>query len=186
MILYSAPYADDNAFPALTVSYGADWADPWVDRGYTQEGAEWEITHDYADIEVDQELSSILTVPSGQTAVMRTNLAEFKMENIVLATGQGAVTTTAAGAGTRGANLYELTGTIGDNLYSWGMDFRKNDDGEALRAAIWRGKPIGSMAATFGVADANPRVPIEVRGYPDTAGTPARRIMSIQDVLAAA
>jgi hypothetical protein len=182
MILYSAPYADDNEFPALTVLYGTAWGAPWVDRGYTQEGVEWEITHDFSDIEVDQELSAVLTVPSGQTAVMRTNLAEFKMDNIALATGQGEVTTTAAGVA-RGEVLYELTGDIADNLYSWGMDFRKNDDGEALRVAIWRGKSIGAMAATFGVADANPRVPVEVRGYPDTAGTPARRIMSVQDVL---
>ncbi len=182
MIMYSAPYATTNAFPALTVLYGTAWGVPWVDRGYTQEGAEWEITHDFADIEVDQELSSVLTVPSGQTAVMRTNLAEFKMDNIALATGQGSVVTVAAGPA-RGSVTYNLTGEISDNLSSWGMDFRKNSNGEAMRAAIWRGKSIGSMAATFGVADANPRVPVEVRGYPDTAGTPARRIMSVQDVL---
>ena len=185
MIIYSAPFDDTNDFPAKTVDYGTAWGAPWVDRGYTQDGAEWEISHDFSDIEVDQELSAILTIPSGQNAIMRTSLAEFTAVNIVAGVGQGAVDATEVPAsGSRGVILYELTGDILENLYSWGMDFKKNDDSLPLRAALWRGKPIGAMAATFGVADANARIPVEIRGYPDTSVSPSR-VMTIQEILPA-
>jgi hypothetical protein len=193
MILYSAPYDEDNALPdSATVDYGDAWgaagtpAMPvaWAHRGYTQEGAEWEISHDFADIEVDQELSAVLTIPSGQSVFLRSNLAQFELDALPLGVGQGAVTVTAPGASTKGEVLYELTGEISDVLYSWGMDFRKNDDAQPLRIVMWRGKPVGSASMTFGVADQNPRIPIEIRGYPDTSTVPSR-LLTVQEVLPA-
>lgn len=182
MILYRAPFSDTTAPPALTIAYGTDWASPWIDCGYTQDGAIWTISHDYADINVDQELSPVLTVPSGQTVTAATNLAEYKVDNVVFAVGQGDTDLTAATALLRGVNTYELTGEITDTFYSFGMDYRKNSNGEALRAFLWKSRPQGQPAMTFGIADSNPQIAVELRAYPDTSTSPAR-IMTIQDVL---
>src|SRR5690242_3090719 len=102
MILYTAPYLLTNAPPSSdTIDWGEAWGSNWVDRGLTQEGVEWEISHDYADIEVDQFLTSVLTVPTGQNVAARTNFAEFKADNVIAGVGQGEKSTVNADVDTK-------------------------------------------------------------------------------------
>ncbi len=185
MAAFRAPFNTTNAFPdADTIDFGDPWGTPWVPLGFTQEGMEYEVSMDYEDIEVDQALLPVLSLASGMEVMGRTTLAEYKPANILVGVGQGEVSTEAADEGTRGWNEYSLTTNIVDTYYSFGFDFKKNDDGEPIRGIIWKARPVGGVSSTFGVSDQNPAVPVEMKGFPDTSVSPGR-ILSIRDHIAA-
>lgn len=184
VILYSEPWLAANVLPLDTVSWGTTWGGTWVDMGYTQEGIEFELSVDRSEIYVDQEMDAILRPITGRGVVLRSTLAEFTPAHVQLGIGQGAVTSVAAGTGTRGHDDFDLTSTVADQFNSWGFDVLNPGDNEAIRVIGYRCLATGGMTTGFGKADDNAKIPIEVSALPDSSTTPSR-ILKIRDISAA-
>jgi len=184
--VYVVDWDNDNAIPADTVLYGTTWGTvgtmpaPWVESGYVDGGLHFTSSVDRAEIRVDQELDPVLRPATGRDVRMSTNLAEFSPTNILDATGQGAITTVAAGVGTRGHSDWDLNSTIAENYISLGFDIQHNGDDEAVRVIGWKGQVMGSPTLDF-TADNKAMIPLEVQLLPDTTVTPAR-IAKIRDI----
>jgi hypothetical protein len=182
VILYRADYAATTDLPDDDVDWGDDWGAPWVQMGYTQDGVMFSITTDRGAINVDQELDAVLRPITGRDITLSSNLAQFTVENMQAATGQGDITALAPTALLKGHNLYEFTSVARDLYGSWAADFRKNYDGEPLRVFLPKGLPTGAVETTMGNAEANLQIPFEVSALPDTSVSPAR-ILNILEVL---
>jgi hypothetical protein len=113
---------------------------------------------------------------------MNTNLLQFTAGTLVVATGQGSVSTTAAGSGTKGHDDFVLSSTVQDLFYSIGFDIRAQD-GEPIRFVGWRGQTVGSP--TFDIVPETALLtPLNVTLFPDTTTDPAR-ILTIRDIIPA-
>lgn len=83
-------YADTlNAIPEGATPFSA-----WTNVGYTQEGFEVSYEPDFADVEVDQVMDSVLTFKQAQRVSLNTTLAEATLVNLMLAWGQASSTFT--------------------------------------------------------------------------------------------
>lgn len=179
MIVYNAAYASTNALPADTVLYGTAWGAPYTDLGYTDSGLGISLSSDFADIAVDQEIFPVLKVPTGGTLELQTNLAEFTPANIKTATGQGVITTVAAGVA-RGHDDLDISGNPVLTYATVGYDMRHIGDSEAFRIIGWRGLPTGQVKSRV---QANDKTVIDFTTtlVPDSAN--ANRLLKIRDVI---
>ena len=180
--LRTAPWASSNAIPADTVVYGASWGGTWTDPGYTDGGINFVTNVERGEIAVDQELDPVLRPATGRDTRISTNLAEFTAANILLATQQGAITTVAAGSGTRGHTDWDQDSDIDDAFLSVGVEI-KHQDGEAARLIVWKAQPVAGMSATFNGTDKSV-ITFEAAAVPDTSTSPAR-IAKFRDILPA-
>lgn len=165
------------------VQYGDEWGGTWQEVGYTQDGISFTINMDREPIEVDQELDALFLVVTGREIEFNTNMAEFSMDNLEFATGQGTVTTTAAGAGTHGYTTYEIAGYQADKYYVVGVDILQPSNSLPMRVAAWKGLPVGSVDASFGDRASNAQIPLGIRALPDAGGgtiNPPRVIEIVQ------
>lgn len=167
-----APWASTNTMPADTVNWGSDWAAPYLALGYTTDGLHWSSELTRTDINVDQELDPVLRIATARNATMSFNLAEFTVQKIQFATGQGAITTVAPGAATRGHDDWDLLSTVTDVPVSLGWDIR-HQDGMPLRVMGWKCIMTGSLAVDI-TPDALAPIACEAALLPDTSTTPAR------------
>lgn len=186
--VYSTPHDADNDLPANTVDWGAAWGTPsgqaaaWVDRGYTIGGLTFNANLERGEIRVDQEFDPVVRPVTARNITLSTNLAEITADNFNLASGMGAVTTTAAGSGTRGQDNLEIGSTIADQLNSWGFDIQQPNN-EAFRIVVWKGVASGSPSPSFVPEDAA-QIALEVTALPDTDTDPTR-IATVRDILPA-
>lgn len=192
-LLYSTPHDADNAFPAATVDYGTAWGTPagppaqpaaWEERGYTQDGINLNMTVDRDEIGADQVLDPLFRPITGRDVMISTNLIEMTAANLNLGLGQGTVTTTAPGVGTRGYDEFDLTATVSDQYNSWGIDAEQPADGEPFRAIIWKGLASGGVDTSFGNRSTAAQIGIEMTALPDDSVSPTR-IMTIRDYVPA-
>jgi hypothetical protein len=188
MLAYYVGYAAGNVLPLNTLAWGTTWGtpvaqtQPWIPAGYTSGGVHFTTEVTRGEIRVDQELDPVLRPATARTATMHTNLAEFTMQNVVTATGQGAVVTTAPLSGTRGQDEYSLGSTVADVFYSFGFDLKAQDN-EAIRMVGWRAQPVGSP--TFDATPEAPMlIPMNMTLLPDTSTVPAR-VATIRDIIPA-
>lgn len=188
VLVYYVAYSSTNALPALTVAWGTAWgtpsgqANPWVNPGYTQGGLHLSTEVARADIRADQELDPVLRPATSRTANMNTNLLQFTPATIVVATGQGSVSSVAAGSGTRGKDEFSMSSTVDDTFYAIGFDIKAQDD-EAIRFVGWRGQTVGSP--TFDIVPEQALLtPLNLTLFPDTSTNPSR-ILTIQDIIPA-
>lgn len=183
--VYTVPWDDTNVIPLDSVSYGTTWGTPsgqsapYVESGYVDGGLHFTSSVERAEIRVDQELDPVLRPATGRDVRMNTNLAEFGPANIANATGQGAITTVAAGTG-RGHTDWDLDSTIDENYLTVGFDLQHNGDAEAVRVLGYKGQVLGSPTFDF-TADNKVVIPLEVQLLPDTSTNPAR-IAKIRDI----
>ncbi len=182
--LFSAPWTTSTALPADTVLYGTTWGSTWVDRGFTQEGIELGITVDRSEIMVDQQLDPVLMPITSRDVSLKSNLAQMNANNLLLGTGQGAITTTAAASGVRGHDDYDLAATVSDSYSSWGIDIQNDGDTEAVRIFVPKGIAIGGPSLKFGDPAHNAKIPIEIRALPDTGRSPVA-ILKVRDIIPA-
>lgn len=188
-IVYRAAWNATVTTPADTVSYGTDWATPsgqtgaWAPVGYTDGGVNVTLTVDRGEIRVDQEFEPVLRPATGRTTTFETTLAEFTASNLKNAAGQGAITTVAAGSGTRGHDDLDVTSTIADVYQSAGLDFLHPGDNEAFRVFMWKCLVQGGVSAQFNPTD-KAAIPFSLNAFPDTSTNPAR-ILKFRDVIAA-
>lgn len=187
--VYSVPWSSTNIIPADTVAYGTAWGTPagqsaaYVESGYVKGGLHFTSSVERGQIRVDQELDPVLRPATGRSVQMSTNVAEFSPVHIKDATGQGAVTTVAAGSGTRGHDDWDLTSTITDNYTTIGFDISNHGDSEAIRFIGWKGQVLGSPTLDI-TAEDSIVIPLELALLPDTSTSPAR-IAKIRDIIAA-
>lgn len=178
-VLYRKAYSDTNDFPTAA-AYGVAWTG-YTDIGATQEGTEIEVTTETNDIFIDQSLDPVLTIFASRDSRLRTNLAEFTPENLLAASGQGSIATTAAGSGTLGHKTWTLDDTLTFTYYTYGVEAENPGDDEAIQWLVYRALAAGSLTSRIGVADDNAKIPIEVRalaGHPDG-------ILAIRDIIPA-
>ena len=189
-LLYSTPHGEKNAFPEDTVNYGGDWGTPtdqeaaWEARGYTNDGIGLSMSVDREEINADQVLDPLFRPITGRDITISTTLIEMTADNLNLGLGQGAVTTTAPGAGTRGYDQWDVTANVTDQYNSWGIDVEKPADGEPIRGIVWKGLSTGSLDTTFGNRSAAAGIPIEITALPDDTGE-TTRIFTLRDYVAA-
>lgn len=184
--VYTVPWSSTNNIPADTVLYGTNWATPagqsapYVESGYVDGGLHFTSSVERSEIRVDQELDPVLRPATGRDVRMSTNLAQFTGPNILAATGQGAITTVAAGTA-RGHTDWDLNSSIAENFLTVGFDLDHNGDTEAVRVIGWKGQVLGSPTFDF-TADNKVVIPLEVQLLPDTTSVPAR-IAKIRDII---
>ncbi|HBY46028.1 MAG TPA: hypothetical protein DEU95_06305 [Chloroflexi bacterium] len=181
--LYVAEFDATNAFPIDTVgagdfgpvwTKGAGQTPVWAGVGYTQEGVAFNMSIDRGEIAADQVLDPLFRPITGRSVTLASNLIEFTPNNLKLGLGQGAVSTVAAGASTRGYDQYAVTGNVVDAYNTWGVDAQQPDDGEPFRLIAWKGLATSSLQSTLGQRDTAARVPIEITALPDDSVSPAR------------
>lgn len=167
--------------PADTVVWDGTWGGTWVDVGYTSGGLHVSTEVGRTPIEVDQELDPIALVATSRTATMSTNLSQFDIDNIVDATGQGAVTSAAATTAVRGYEEITIGADINANGIAVGFDIRGRN-GEPIRVFGPRGFPNAGMTLDF-VKDSTTGVliPLSVQLTPDPAND--NRILIIRKLL---
>lgn len=182
MKVWSVAWADDTALPADTVVWGAAWGGGFTEVGLTQEGVtvEFSITRD--TIMADQLLDPVLRPVTGRDVKLTTNLLELTAANLLLATGQGAVSTVAADEDSRGHDEFNLTSVVNDVFKTFGLDVKNPGDGEAIRVAGWKCLATGSPSMKFGVASDAAAIALELAPLPDTSSDPAR-IITIRDII---
>lgn len=178
-IIYNKAYVSTNDFPTAA-AYAVPWTG-YTDVGATQEGTEVEVSTETDDIFIDQALDPVLTIFSSRNTLLRTNLAEFTPDNILLGTGQGEVATVAAISGTRGHDTWTLTDALTFSYYTWGVEAENPGDDEAIQWLMYRGFSVGSVAARVGISSDNAKVPVEIRGLP---GHPDG-VLAIRDIITA-
>lgn len=185
---YTVAYNTLNDLPADTVDWGEDWDTagtmpvPWELQGYTDGGLHFGTDVTRADVTVDQSLDPVMRPATARSATMSFNLAEISPAKIQLGSGQGALSTVAPGAATKGHNDLDIGSIITDVFNSIGFDIQMQDE-EPLRILGYKTQMTGSMAIDFTV-DAKAMVPVEATLLPDTSVSPAR-VAKIRDVLAA-
>ena len=188
-VVFTVPWHASVTVPADTVAYGTAWGTPagqtgaWDQAGYTDGGVTVGIEVTRGEIRVDQELEPILRPATGRNTSFATTLAQFTPANMKNAAGQGAITTVAAGAGTRGHDDLDISSTIADNYIAAGLDFKHPGDSEAFRAFMWKCLVQGNVSAAFNPTD-KATIPFTLNAFPDTSVVPAR-ILKIRDISAA-
>jgi hypothetical protein len=109
--------AESEAPPASSIDKGTAWGGAWTDAGFTDGGANFELSGEDADINVDQHLSMINSFPVSEEAKLTVRLAETTLDNILLARGRGSVSTDTAEdslhIGTRALNTFKAIGVEG-------------------------------------------------------------------------
>jgi hypothetical protein len=169
MWMYRAPYEEENELPDHEVEFGGEWPQGFVNVGYTDGGLTANINIDDTEHNVDQEIFPVDRVITGGNAEFEVQLAEFDMQNLYGATGVGNVEITAAGASSRGHEIYDITSDLVRTNNSYGFEARQRN-GEAVRGMIYRGLGVGSPSPTFGQADQKSLIPLTVQALPGDAG----------------
>lgn len=184
LIAYYKTYHSTNRFPADTVIWGVAWGTPsgqtgaWIDAGYTQGGLGFSAEISRTDIRMDQSLDPVLRPATGRTVTMTAQLGEFDLDSVVVATGQGSVTTLAATTAARGYDEWAMGNTVVDSFYSMGFDIYKTGNSEALRLAGWYAQPTGAESWTFG-PEAAALTPFTLTLFPDPGNS--NRVATIRD-----
>jgi hypothetical protein len=179
--VWQKDYDAANAFPADTVDYGDTFAG-FTQLGYTSGGLGMAWNLQRGAIPVDQELDPVMRPVQSRQLTLDANLAEFTPANILLATGQGAIASVAAGSGTRGHDELTITSDVEEEYDTVIYDIRQQN-GEALRIAAWRGLATGSPSPRFEPNNAA-LTAFQVTALPDSSTSPAR-LASVRLVTAA-
>lgn len=182
---YMAPYeSGTTVLPASSVTWATGWSSPWTNVGYTQDGLTLSIETETGGIFVDQVEDAMRRPVTGRTIMVETNLAENTLANMQRAVGYGAIATNAASSGVRGDDTLTITAGSKPTIYAFGADILDDESTEAVRFVIYRGQATGSVTSTFGMADANAQVPLQITALPDPTTSPAR-LLAVRHVIPA-
>jgi hypothetical protein len=173
--VHTKAYASGNAFPADTVLYGATFTTAgYTKLGYTAGGLGMAWNLQRGAINVDQELDPVMRPVQSRQLTLDSNLAEFTPANILLATGQGDIVTNelAAVTGVKGHHQIDVSSDVVEQYNTIIFDIRQQN-GEALRIAAWRGLATGSPSPR--IEPNNPAIlAYQVSALPDSSVSPAR------------
>lgn len=124
---------EGTAFPdETTVAAGAAWGSVWARLGFTKEPLKLAYEAEHHDIEVEEFLGAVGRKKIGEKAMIETVLSELTADYLKYGT-DGAVTTTAAGAGQKGYSELLIGNDSEKTVYAIGFEgIRYNATGVAL------------------------------------------------------
>lgn len=132
---------EGTAFPdETTVNAGAAWGGAWVRMGFTKEPLKLAYDDENHNIEVEEFLAAVGRKRIGEESKMETVLSELTGDYLKYAM-DGALTTTAAGAGQKGFEELLVGNDSEKPVYAVGFEgIRYNATGVALpiRIGYWR------------------------------------------------
>lgn len=182
-LFYDAAYSSSNAMPAVD-AYGTAWGGVYRNVGYTDGGINFNIQTDFEDVLVDQQIDAVGVIASGRTITVEAQLAEFTIQNLQAAIGQGSTNTVAASPGVRGYTDLALSNTITVSYRTAGFEVKRDlGDGEAIIGVVWRGQNRSSVQAQF-AASQKTIIPYQIQAFPDPNNS--NRVFTLRDVSAAA
>lgn len=180
-LLYAQPYSAANAMPADS-AWSTPWGGSWVDKGYTDGGLRFNVSATFGDVHVDQSIDTVLIVPTGRDVRLAATLAEFTMQNMKDASGQGTISALPATSGVRGHTDLAFDATLAISYLTIGFDVHSSGDNESFRTVGWRTQVRGNPQIQFS-ATAKVGIPLETQCFPDPSN--ANRILMLRDVIAA-
>jgi hypothetical protein len=176
--IFRAPVG--TALPAKTVAYGDAWGGAWVEFGYT--AAPLTVNRGIETIKkmVQQELSSVGEVKTGESFTLETVLAEFTMANLGAVTGDE-TDSEAAASGVPGYDTIQGGGQTTLPVYAWGVEFLKYEDDtadeRAYRLLIPKGRAILNGNLEFG-KEVQTGIPFRVEAQADLTLPRGQRLYS--------
>lgn len=181
-IVYVAPYSSTNAIPADS-AWGTSPGGSLRDLGGTDGNIGFNIATQYDEVHFDQSIDPIAVIATGRDIHLTANVAEFTPQNLIVATGQGSLTTVAASSGVRGHVSFKMDNTIGINYQSVLFDVKHAlGDLESVRFFGRRGQVRTAVSGTIG-ASATLVLPTDFQFFPDPNN--ANEVLEIRDIAAA-
>jgi hypothetical protein len=139
------------------------------------------------DLVVEEALTPVARVKSGETLTLETTLAEITSAYLSLGIG-GTASTTAAGAGQVGKDELVVGGTTTETVRAWGFEGTYRDSSGTsypLRVFVYRATAIVNGALEFAKAS-YPGIPLQIKALADTSKTVGQQLFKLQRVTAAA
>lgn len=173
--VWQKDYAASAAMPANTVESQAAITG-YTDRGYSDGGIGFSTEQQRTGVGVDQVAAPLYYIDGELSVRMTANLAELDPDNIQLAAGVGAVTTTAPAVGVRGQVELIVPAENSPEINSWLGDIAQPINGLPFRFLIPKGQSTGGISANVsptqkGLAN------LVVTALPDESFTPARLLV---------
>lgn len=182
-LFYDAAYSSTNAMPTPD-AFGTAWGGPFRDVGYSDGGIGFNVGTTYEDVLVDQEIDPVGVIASGRDIRITAQLAQFTIQNLQAAIGQGTTNTVAPSPGVRGYTDLAIGNTINVNYRTAGFEVQRSlGDQESIIGMVWRGQNRSSVQATF-AANAKTIIPYEIQAFPDPNN--ANRVFTLRDIAPAA
>jgi hypothetical protein len=186
--VYYAPVGetvpDENS-----VGVGQDWGGNWERVGYTKAPLSALYEFEEADVEVEEELTTIKRLRSKENLTLETTLAEVTADYLALAT-HGTVTVTAPGASQVGKEELDVGGEHVLDEYAWGFEGVYVDgsgDEFPVRLFIWRATAKINGALSFSKRSGEyPGIPLQVKALVDAGKTTGGKLFKFQRVTAEA
>jgi hypothetical protein len=174
-LAYTGPWAAANTFPAVSAwGVAPSGTTPvWTHEGYTKDGLHISWRMQFREYTVDQLLDPVFRIPESRDLRSRVSLGQLDPAALVVATGQGTSSSSAAATGVRGVDSFVLTSTLAALYYSTYFDARIPNSGEAARFVLWKGRSVGDINIDENLADVA-QVNMEHAAVPDDSVNPAR------------
>jgi hypothetical protein len=119
--------------PADSAALGADWPDPWVHMGGTDQGWKLTISTKTSEITIEEQATPVDILADGKSMTVAGSLAEDTLQHSLWAYGGGTLTVVAPGVSTYGKTTLSLT----DDLEKWALGLEtKNLFGRPRRIII--------------------------------------------------
>lgn len=171
-LAYYEPFLAANTFPTDS-AWSTAPGGSWVLGSYTKDGVHVMYRQQIQEYTIDQFLDAIVTIPISRDLRFRYNASQLDMPELLVATGQGSASATAAGSGTRGKADFLLGATVAQNFYTMYFDTRSPTTAEAGRFVGWKCRAVGDIELAVHIPE-QLLVNVELRAFPDDSVTPAR------------
>jgi len=185
VVIWKAPVGE--ALPDDSTGVGVAWGGNWETYAYTKAPLSCNYTATELEIMVQQELTAVNRVKSGENLTFETVLAEITSARMAVAT-SGTPSTTAAAAGQVGKDELDVGGESAIDQYAWGFEGTYvNSSGTQFPARwfMYKGTANLNAAQEWSVAD-YPGIPIQVKALVDTTKSAGSKLFKFQRVTAAA
>lgn len=131
------------------IDYDGDWTAgglSWAGVGYTEDGVATEFTRDTDDVKASESITPIDVLVTGANYLLSFVVMEHTLEMMKLAHGGGTITTTAAGAGQIGKDVFTMSADL--EMMAVGFEVQ-NDLGHWDRMYVPRVKSIATVGTPF-------------------------------------
>lgn len=171
VIMWTAPFATTNAFPANSV-WGTDQSGAgYSNLGYTKDGVAIRWRQQIQTYMVDQSLDPVTALPLSRELRFVSTIGQIDMPSMVIATSSGSATGALAPAS--GTADYVLLSTPQNLYYTTLFDCRNPITNDFGRFVGWLTRGVGDMEIRVHLPDIA-QMNIEMLAFPDTSTNPAR------------
>ncbi len=170
-----------------TVAYGATWATPWRNVGYTNTPLSMNFAVEKYEVMVEQSASPVKTVKTTETVTFETTLVEFTKDNLLLAfpgaTGTSGTATTAV----VGFESVDAGGSTTLDTFQWGFEgayVDANNVSFPVRVIVYKGQATLNGALEFSKGK-ELGIPLQITALADTTKAVGAQVFKIEKVTAA-